>query len=126
MAKTKLVKQKGEVPKNLLFIQADAMQLPFNDNSFTTILCQNLLHCLSNTDILLRQIKSILVDNGKMYFTTLVKANRFADKYLEALAEKGKLRVRDIGNHQTAFEHVGLSMVYETIGNMLVINGNNE
>ncbi len=125
MAKAKLIKLSGMVPKNLLFIHADARQLPFQNNSFTTILCQNLLHCLNNTDILLKQVKSILSDNCKMYFTTLVKANRVADKYLETLADSGKLVSRDVGNHQKVFEHVGLSMVYETIGNMLLIKGNN-
>ncbi|NOY70055.1 MAG: class I SAM-dependent methyltransferase [Deltaproteobacteria bacterium] len=124
MAKAKLIKQNGNVPDNLVFLHADALQLPFLENIFTTILSENLLHCLGDTTILLKQLKTILAKNGKMYFTTLVRANRFADKYLEALAESDKLVSRDVDDHKKIFEQVGLSAKYETTGNILLIKGN--
>lgn len=124
MAKSRLLKQKGKVPDNLVFLHADALQLPFQENIFTTVLSENLLHCLSDTSILLKQLKSITAENGKMYFTTLVKSNRFADKYLEALADSGKLISRAVGDHEKVFEQIGLSAKYETTGNILVIIGN--
>lgn len=124
MAKTRLVKQKGKVPGNLVFLHADASQLPFQENSFATVLSENLLHCLSNTSILLKQLKSITSENGKMYFTTLVKNNRFADKYLEALAGSGKLISRTVADHREILEQSGIAATYETTGNILVIKGN--
>lgn len=125
MAKSRLVQQNGKVPDNLVFLHADALQLPFQENIFTTILSENLLHCLSDTSILLKQFQSITAEDGKMYFTTLVKNNRFADKYLEALASNGKLVSRAVGDHEKVFEQVGLYAKYETIGNLLIITGNN-
>ena len=124
MAKTKLIKQNGKIQDNLLLLHADALQLPFQENIFTTILSENLLHCLSDTSILLKQLKTIISGNGKMYFTTLVRANRFADKYLKSLADSGKLVSRNVTDHKKVFEQVGLSAKYETIGNILVIKGN--
>jgi ubiquinone/menaquinone biosynthesis C-methylase UbiE len=124
MAKTKLMKQNGKVPDNLVFLHADALQLPFQENIFTTILSENLLHCLSDTSILLKQLKTIILKNGNMYFTTLVRAKRFADKYLEALAGSGKLVSRAVVDHKKVFEQVDLSAKYETTGNILVIKGN--
>jgi len=124
MAKAKLIKQSGKVPDNLVFLHADALQLPFQENIFTTILSENLLHCLGDTSILLKQLKNIISKHGKMYFTTLVRANRFADKYLKALAENDKLVSRNIGDHQKIFEQVGLPATYEASGNLLVIKGN--
>ena len=124
MAKTKLMKQNGKIPGNLVFLHADALQLPFQENIFTTILSENLLHCLGDTSILLKQLKTIISKNGKMYFTTLVRANRFADKYLEALADSGKLISRTVADHKKVFEQFGLSAKYETTGNILVIKGN--
>jgi len=124
MAKTKLIKQTGKLPDNLVFLHADALQLPFQENVFTTVLSENLLHCLGDTAILLKQLKAIISKNGKMYFTTLVRANRFADKYLEALADSDKLVSRDVADHQKTFEQVGLSAKHETFGNLLVIKGN--
>jgi ubiquinone/menaquinone biosynthesis C-methylase UbiE len=124
MAKSRLVKQNGKVPDNLVFLHADALQLPFREKTFTTILSENLLHCLGDTGLLLNQLKPIMSKDGKMYFTTLVRANRFADKYLEALADSGKLISRAVVDHKNVFDQVGLSAKYETIGNLMVIKGN--
>ncbi|MFC1505305.1 class I SAM-dependent methyltransferase [Thermodesulfobacteriota bacterium] len=121
MAKARLMKQNGKVPDNLLFVHADALQLPFQKNIFTTILSENLLHCLSDTSILLKQLKSITAKNGKMYFTTLVKNDRLADKYLEALADSGKLISRTVSDHKDIFERIGLFARHETTGNLLSI-----
>ncbi len=124
MAKEKFIKQKGSIPENVCFLHADALQLPFKENTFTTILSENLLHCLNNTGILLKQLKSIISGNGNMYFTTLVRANRFADKYLKTLANSGKLVSRNVTDHKRIFEQVGLSAEYKATGNLLVIKGN--
>lgn len=124
MAKRKIIKQNGNIPEYLVFLHADALQLPFQENTFTTILSENLLHCLNDTGLLLKQLKNIITENGSIYFTTLVRAHRFADKYLKVLAASGKLVSRDMADHKKAFEQAGLSAEYKTTGNILVIKGN--
>jgi len=104
------------MPDNLVFLHADALQLPFQEGAFTTILSENLLHCLSDTSILLKRLKTITSKNGKMYFTTLVKNNRIADKYLEALSDSGKLISRTVGDHKKIFEQFGISAKYVAEG----------
>lgn len=99
MAKSRLIKLKGEVPDNLVFLHSDARHLPFQENAFTTIISENLLHCLDDTNIFLKQLRDIISKNGKIYFTTLVKSNRLADKYLNALADSGKLISRTVTDH---------------------------
>jgi ubiquinone/menaquinone biosynthesis C-methylase UbiE len=121
MAKSRLAKQNGKVPDNLVFLHANALQLPFQENTFNTILSENLLHCLNDTSILMKQLKNITKKNSKIYFTTLVKNNRFADKYLEALADSGKLISRTVEDHKEIFEQIGLPAKYETTGNILSI-----
>jgi len=116
MAKSRLLKQNGKMPDNLVFLHADALQLPFQEGAFTTILSENLLHCLSDTSILLKRLKTITSKNGKMYFTTLVKNNRIADKYLEALSDSGKLISRTVGDHKKIFEQFGISAKYVAEG----------
>jgi hypothetical protein len=59
-----------------------------------------------------------------MYFTTLVMANRFADRYLKALAGSGKLVSRGVTDHKTVFDRIGLSAEYESTGNILIIKTN--
>jgi len=121
MAKAKLMKQNSKIPDNLIFLHADALNLPFQEDIFTTILSENLLHCLGDTAVLLNQLKTIISKNGKMYFTTLVKANRVSDKYLQALADSGKLISRTVDDHKEIFKQVGLATKYETMGNILSI-----
>ncbi len=121
MAKSRLIKRNGNVPDNLVFLHADALQLPFRAKAFKTILSENLLHCLDDTSILLKQLEKIILKNGKMFFTTLVKNNRFADKYLEALADSGKLVSRTVVDHKKVFDQLSMSAKYETKGNILSI-----
>jgi ubiquinone/menaquinone biosynthesis C-methylase UbiE len=123
MAKAKLQKQKGNIPPNISFLHADATQLPFKENTFSTILSENLLHCLNDTGSLLERLKNIISNNGNMYFTTLVRADRFADRYLEALANSGKLISREVADHRKTFEQIGLTATYESQGNILIIKG---
>jgi SAM-dependent methyltransferase len=124
MAKAKLIKRNGHIPENITFLHADALQLPFKANTFTTIISENLLHCLTDTGILLKQLKNIMSETGKMYFTTLVRANRIADTYINALANSGKLVSRSSNDHEKIFDQAGLSIACQTSGNILIIKGN--
>jgi len=124
MAKSRLMKQNNKIPENLILLHADALQLPFRENIFTTILSENLLHCLNDTSIFLKQSKSIVSAKGSMYFTTLVKAGRLADKYLTALADSNKLVSRTVADHQKVFMQLDLTAKFETTGNILVIKVN--
>jgi ubiquinone/menaquinone biosynthesis C-methylase UbiE len=121
MAKSRLIKQNGKVPENLVFLHSDALNLPFKENAFATIISENLLHCLDETSILLKQLRNIISESGKIYFTTLVKNNRLADKYLQTLADSGKLISRTVADHKETFKQVGLAAKYQINGNLLSI-----
>jgi SAM-dependent methyltransferase len=121
IAKSRLIKINGTVPDNMVFLHADALRLPFHENSFNTIISENLLHCLDDTKSLLKGLKDILSEDGKIYFTTLVKGNRVADRYLGALANAGKLVCRNMADHQAIFEQLEMPIKYEVNGNMASI-----
>ncbi len=121
IAKSRLTKLSGKVPDNMVFLHADALQLPFQQKSFKTIISQNLLHCIADTKKLLIGLRNVLSKDGRMYFTTLVKGNRLADRYLEALASGGKLVARTMDQHRAVFEELGMSIKYDIIGNMAFI-----
>jgi SAM-dependent methyltransferase len=121
IAKSRLIKLNGNVPDNMIFLHADALQLPFQQKSFSTIISQNLLHCLDDTKKLLIELKNTLSEDGRMYFTTLVKGNRLADRYLKALADGGKLVSRNIDQHRDVFEELGMPIKYDIDGNMAFI-----
>lgn len=120
-AKSRLIKQNGKVPDNIVFLHSDALTLPFQENAFATVISENLLHCVDETSVLLRQLRNIISENGKIYFTTLVKNNRLADKYLQSLAESGKLISRTVADHKETFKQAGFAATFETNGNLLSI-----
>jgi ubiquinone/menaquinone biosynthesis C-methylase UbiE len=121
IAKSRLIKLNGKVPGNMVFLHADALRLPFRETSFTTIISENLLHCFNDTRNLLVGLKNILSKGGKIYFTTLVKANRLADRYLEALANGGKLVSRNMEAHKAIFNELKMIIEYEISGNLASI-----
>jgi len=121
LAKSRLMKLIGKVPDNMVFLRADARQLPFQQQSFKTIISLNLLHCLDDTKKLTTGLKNFLSDDGKMYFSTLVKADRLADRYLKVLADGGKLVSRGIEDHQALFNQLGMPIKYDVKGNMAFI-----
>jgi len=121
LAKSRLTKVSGKVPDNMVFLHADALQLPFQPDSFDTIISLNLLHCIDDVRKLLIGLKNVLSDNGRMYFTTLVKGNRPADRYLKALANAGKLVPRNIDQLRAVFEELHMPIRYDLFGNMVFI-----
>jgi len=118
IAKSRLIRINRVVPDNMVFLHADALQLPFDKGSFKTVLAENLLHCLDDTKSLLKELINVLSGNGKIYFTTLVEGNRLADRYLRALANGGKLVYRNIDDHRETFDQLGMSVRWNIDGNI--------
>ena len=56
--------KKGEYPDNLTFEIADAMHLPYKDNSFDAILIANALHIVPDPEKVLREIARVLRPGG--------------------------------------------------------------
>lgn len=121
IARNRLIKLNGKVPDNMVLLHANALRPHFRGNSFNAIISQNLLHCIDDTKKLLAGLKNILAEDGRMYFTTLIKTNRLADKYLQALADGGKIIPRKIEDHCAAFDQQGMAIEYDISGNMVFI-----
>lgn len=62
----KMIKEamKGDIPDNLFFQQADATQIPFENNSFDIIIISNALHIIPNPEKALSEIHRVLRPDG--------------------------------------------------------------
>lgn len=125
IAKTRIVKANGNVPLNMIFLHADALQLPFEPNSFNTIISLNLLHVLDDLKNLLAGLMNISTKDSSIYFTTLVRGNRLADKYLKVWEDAGEVVSRDINQLHSIFNEIGMSIEYDIKGNMAFIKSRN-
>ena len=96
MAKRRMAKVIGSVPGNMVFLQGDALHLPFRPQSFETIISLNLLHVLRDLKKVLLCMKEVLSENGKMSLTTLIENHRISDRYLKMWERKGEVVCRNI------------------------------
>jgi len=55
---------------SLFGVVGDAMEIPFKDNSFDTIICVELIEHLQNPDKCMNEIHRVLKDNGNLIMTT--------------------------------------------------------
>ncbi len=125
IAKARLEKLGGSVPQSMVFLQADAMKLPFKPWIFTTVVSLNLLHVLSDAKEAVRGLKMSLIDEGSMTFTTLVAGGRFSDRCLRYLLMKTSGTVpRSARGLISIFNELNMPVKMEVAGNMAFIRYN--
>jgi len=121
--KSRLEKLKGNISENMFFLHADALQLPFKDNIFHTVISLNLLHCIGLDDVktVLKEIKRVLTDGGNSAITTLVQSGRWSNHYLKMLAGSGALISRSFDELLFAFNDINMQVTHEIKGNLALI-----
>ena len=124
LAKARLVTAGGRVPENVALLHADALELPFHPNTFAAVICLNLLHVFDdeNAGRLLVQLKKASMEGGRIFFTTLVKNSRLADKYLQMWANAGELFPRDATRLLSIVNAAGLTADCHLRGNLAFVH----
>lgn len=122
IAKARLIKLNGVIPGNMIFIQGDALNLPFLPKSFNTIISLNLLHVLADLNKALLGLKNLLAEKGTMFFTTLIKNERYADQYLEVMLKMASgVMPRDKNQLRSIFNELGMYIIENIEGNMAFV-----
>lgn len=119
--KSRLEKLKGNIPENMFFLHADALDLPFKEKVFHTIISLNLLHCLNDPKTVLREIKRVLAVNGNSVLTTLVQSDRWSNRYLNMLAGSGALISRSSDELLSTFNDIEMQVTHKVKGNLAFI-----
>jgi SAM-dependent methyltransferase len=119
--KFRIEKLKGNLPENMFFLHADALQLPFKANIFHTVISLNLLHCIDDMKTALKEIKRVLIDGGNFALTTLVQSSRWSNRYLNMLAGSGALISRSPDELLSAFNDMEMQVTHEVKGNLAFI-----
>ncbi len=121
IAKARISKLNGKIPDNMVFMHGDALQLPFAPKTFRTIISLNLLHVLDDINKLLIDVNNILTDDGMVYFTSLIRGNRIADKYLKIWENAGEVVSRNTEQLHAFFNELEMPIKCDVNGNMAFI-----
>jgi SAM-dependent methyltransferase len=119
--KSRIEKLRGNIPENIFFLHADALQLPFKTSVFHTIISLNLLHCLDDVKTVLRELKRVLTDDGNSAMTTLVQSSRWSTRYLNMLAGSGALISRSADELLSVFNEMEIPAIHKIKGNLAFI-----
>jgi SAM-dependent methyltransferase len=122
IAKSRILRLKGKFPSNMVFVQGDALKLPFRGGTFDTVISLNLIHVVRDLVGLLSGIKKVLTENGRAFFTTLIKNNSVRDRYLELWENKGELFSREMDRIHQVFDEVGMPVRYDIHGSLAFIH----
>jgi SAM-dependent methyltransferase len=121
-AKARLVKLHGDVPENLVFLQGDVLQLPFDPGSFDTLISLNVLHVLPDARGLLTGLREALAEGGTLSLTSLVANTRLGGAYLKLLRLVGEAApARNPGQVLAAFDKLGLPVRHRVSGCMMFV-----
>ncbi|EFL51618.1 Methyltransferase type 11 [Solidesulfovibrio fructosivorans JJ]] len=123
LAKRRLVRLAGRMPDNIALVHADALALPFGPHRFATVVACNLLHAVPDAARLVRELTRVAEPGGNMACTTLIRAGRLADRYLEMWGRAGEVVPRSRREVLDLFKVEGseASLAARQKGNMLFL-----
>lgn len=124
--KKRIMKRCGKIPKNIIFLQADAFDLPFQNNTFDTVASFGVLHVFEERLKFLAEMERVKNTSGKVFFSSLVGDNTLGRKYLNLLKKKGIVATPHTSTSLKELLH-STSLTYQlnTIGNMAYGESNN-
>lgn len=89
-ARERLSKINGSVPNNIIFLQGDAFDLPFADNTFGSVMSHGLLHMFEQKKGILDELERVKESNGSISVSSLVSNIGVGRKYLSLLEKSGQ------------------------------------
>ena len=101
------IEEKKMLHANLDFVCADALHLPFDDNSFDFVFCRYILHHIPDAMAALHEMKRVCKDGG------IVFAQEYDANFLQSYPEsKAYPKLREIVNHLFADVLIGRKMIH--------------
>lgn len=106
----------------MILLHADALRLPIKPGSVHTIISLNLLHCLDDIKTVIQEWKRVLTADGMIALTTLVRNNRWGDRYLNLLSRSDQVVSRDKVLLLSVLNELDMPIKHKILGNMAFIN----
>ncbi len=123
--KSRLINSHGNLPENVVLMQADISNLPFQSAVFETVLSFGMIHLFEDTKSFLDSILNVKSENGSLFFTSLVSNNFLGKIVLNILKQKGEVGFVNSTSQITArLENLNYNFQQSTIGNFAYFSKN--
>lgn len=97
----------GTVPESVMLLQADALDLPLDDERVDTVLSMGLFHLVDDIISCLTELSRVLAPGGQLYATSLVSERAIGRAYLRLLTAAGEIAAaRSRTEYQTHLEEI--------------------
>lgn len=124
-ARTQLQRRQGQVPENVVLLQADLLDLPFQPEQFATVFSMGMLHLFKDGDAMIAALDRMRTAGGRLYVTSLILNNRRGDRWLRVLHNAGEVaslrtsddvwRLLERATQRTAECHADGNMAYASV-----------
>jgi ubiquinone/menaquinone biosynthesis C-methylase UbiE len=127
LGKRLILKQNKRMPANLLFLQADALHLPFYEEVFDQVMSFGMIHLFNDKAQFIAEALRVLKPKGTFGFSVLTNNRKLSRKYLNLLFEKGEVgKPVSSGEILELFHSLGHAFTYYRVGSMLFISGSKQ
>lgn len=114
----------GRINNNLFFLQANAFDIPFSNNSLDSVVSFGTIHLFEEKHRFVNEALRVLKAGGDFHFSTLVTARPFSKKYLKALHKRQEVGTPFSIEETLALFSGKVNAVSHTLkGSMLFIKG---
>ncbi len=118
-AAERLKRLNGEIPSNIILLQADIFNLPFKNNFFRTVNSFGMLHLFDDTRKFLVALDKILSEKGKMFLLVLLAENKRGKFFTKGAKITGEIALSlDARQMSKRIESAGFENKLETKGNV--------
>lgn len=109
-----------KLPPQVVFLQADLLDLPFRPGAFRTVMSMGMLHIFPDVAPLAASLESLLMRDGGLYLTSLVENGRLGDRYLRMLHRQGEVAAPRTADALESFLRGAVTrpLAYSVTGNM--------
>jgi ubiquinone/menaquinone biosynthesis C-methylase UbiE len=127
-ARERLAEISGGRSEQVIFLQADLLNLPFKAHSFRTVLSMGMLHLFDAVQPLVRAMDRLVEPGGQLFLSSLVMNGRFGDRYMRLLHRAGEIATPRTAEalKRVLLETLGSDTTYSVVGNMSYTHGRHE
>ena len=124
LGRERILKSFGVLPSNIIFLQANAFNLPFADNTFDGIMSFGMIHMFDNKNQFIQESMRVLKPEGHFNFSVLTTNRILGKRYLTFLSKKNEVgtpvSTENLLSLLTPFSN---TICYYIKGNMLFVRG---